>query len=120
MLGLLDLQLLTDLHAVRVHASIEILESLERDADLLGDAAEGVALGDDVFAGAGGSGGLTAGGSLRGRSNLLESDDLVGEGLVEGRSEVVGVFDLDGLRLSFQLTSRRQRIVSSPFFISLL
>ena len=94
MLGLLDLQLLADLQTVRVDARIQVLDGLERDAVLLGDAAEVVALRDDVFARAGRGGGLAGASGLRSSGDLLEGDDGGGEfgfvlrGLFLGGGEV--------------------------------
>ena len=86
-MSLLGLQLLTDAQLVGVDARIEVLDGLQRDAGLLGDGTEVLALGDDVFARTRSGSALavsTLGGGLRSGSDFLESGDLVSEGLLVG------------------------------------
>jgi len=93
--SLLGLQDLTDLELIGINASVEFLESLERDAGLLGDGAEGLALGDDMLARtrsgsalAGTGVGHWLGSDFLESGDLLTEDFLVGTGVGETLVEV--------------------------------
>ena len=98
--SLLGLQNLTDLHLVGVNARVQILECLQRDAGLLGDTGERVALLHGVGARTSDSGRLavaTSGG--RGGLGLeasLQSGDGIGEGLVVRVDALLDVAEFGG------------------------